>query len=72
MLTTLMILSPDQGKIHKAAPYFDRCDEWRRSEIDLDPATKPSVTDRTLLLQRSPRWPPTGFVEFLRSMLPMR
>ena len=68
MLTTLMILSPDQGKIHKATPHFDRRDERRMSEIDFEPDSAPSVSDATLVLQRSPRWHTAGCVRFLRSI----
>ena len=69
MLTTLMILSPDQGRIHKAASHFDRRDERRMSEIDFEPDIARSVTDETPVLQRLLRWRITGFVQFLRSML---
>ena len=67
MLTTLMILSPDQGKISKAAPRFDRRDERRMSEIDFDPGTARSDADKALVLQRSPRWRTAGFTRLRRA-----
>ena len=69
MLTTLTILSLDQGKIYKAAPPFEGCDERRTSGIDFDLRAAQSAADMSDETQTSQRQRTIGFVQFLRWML---